>query len=548
MSESGQAQIEALLASAWIKTNAPVVMRNDDIWFLDGNTGWTVNCHGQILKTCDAGESWTEQAHFGDIWLRCIGFATDRIGWVGTVGGRGDAGAPNLGNRLLATQDGGASWTWVDLPDAAPRRICGLCVVDEQNIYLSGTNFPGEAPGVMKSSDGGASWQSIPLDDHASMLIDVFFRSASEGWVVGGRDALQIPGRIADRSDVIPVVLHTQDGGTSWTNVAGAPDLVRQFPRGEWGWKIQYLAPSTLLVSLENELDGAILRSDDAGVTWNRLKINDRQRNSNLEGIGFLTPEIGWVGGWGDQNGLSGASSASSDGGLNWRDANEIGRNLNRFRFIGDPVHSVFASGDGVYRLAAGQVAPKRAAAARPATATEPFPVALDVPPGTRTLLVTVWNRFGNLVCTLADATNPAPGAANIAWDMRDAAGERVTPGPYFIRVSVDQASSAVLLTVLHQGAATALPARAAPAPNPGPSIGSHLSVPGFAHDIKPLFREFDRTAMLQAFDLWDHATVAAKAELILTRLVDGTMPCDGRWDDGRLALFRRWIETGMAA
>lgn len=545
MTNTGQAQMEALLASSWVKTNAPVVMRNDDIWFLDGNNGWTVNCHGQILKTTDAGDHWTEQFHVPDIWLRCIGFATDQIGWVGTVGGRGDDGAPTLAKRLLATRDGGASWAWVDLPAAVPGRICGLSVADATTIYLSGTNNPAEPPGLMKSSDGGTSWQAIPMAAHASMLIDVFFRNASEGWVVGGRDALQIPGRVVDRNDMIPVVLHTSDGGATWTNLAGAPDLVRQFPRGEWGWKIQFLPPSTLVVALENERDGAILRSDDNGATWARLKINDAQRNSNLEGIGFLTPEIGWIGGWGDQDGITGATSATSDGGLNWRNANEVGRNLNRFRFIGDPVHSVFASGDGVYRLAPGQTAVMPPATPRTVPA-DPYRLDFTIPAGAGTLLVTVWNRFGSLVRTLADSTGPAAGATSIAWDIKDAAGNRVPPGPHFIRVTIDQTSFAVLLAVSHAGAAATLPAHPAASPTPPP--GGHApATPGFAADIRPLFRDFDRQAMVQAFDLFDYATVKARAGHILQRLADGTMPCDARWDDARIALFRRWMDSGMA-
>jgi hypothetical protein len=33
----------------------------------------------------------------------------------------------------------------------------------------------------------------------------------------------------------------------------------------------------------------------------------------------------------------AGLSSATTDGGRNWQDANDIGRFINRFRFFGDP-------------------------------------------------------------------------------------------------------------------------------------------------------------------------------------------------------------------
>ena len=70
----------------------------------------------------------------------------------------------------------------------------------------------------------------------------------------------------------------------------------------------------------------------------------------------------------------------------------------------------------------------------------------------------------------------------------------------------------------------------------------------GFAHDIKPLFREGDRRSMRFAFDLWSHEDVAAHADAVLERLRAGTMPCDGAWPEDRVAVFERWIESGKAA
>jgi hypothetical protein len=73
-------------------------------------------------------------------------------------------------------------------------------------------------------------------------------------------------------------------------------------------------------------------------------------------------------------------------------------------------------------------------------------------------------------------------------------------------------------------------------------------SMPSFARDIRPLFRESDRESMDFAFDLWDYHDVSAHAEDILERLTDGTMPCDGEWPEEQVARFRRWVEAGMPA
>jgi hypothetical protein len=76
----------------------------------------------------------------------------------------------------------------------------------------------------------------------------------------------------------------------------------------------------------------------------------------------------------------------------------------------------------------------------------------------------------------------------------------------------------------------------------------TNISAPGFAHDIRPLFREDDKEAMEYIFNLWDYNDVCAQAENILERLEDGSMPCDGEWPPEQIELFRHWIAAGMPA
>ena len=68
---------------------------------------------------------------------------------------------------------------------------------------------------------------------------------------------------------------------------------------------------------------------------------------------------------------------------------------------------------------------------------------------------------------------------------------------------------------------------------------------PGFARDIRPLFRDEDVDSMRFAFDLRDYDDVKANAAAIYERLDDGTMPCDGAWPRERVDLFRRWVDDG---
>ena len=129
----------------------------------------------------------------------------------------------------------------------------------------------------------------------------------------------------------------------------------------EWGWKIQFLDRNVGFVSVECFDLGVILATEDGGVTWERRVVNDPQGNANIEGVGFfLTKRWVGVGGWGDRDFQGGCSSATVDGGNTWRDANEIGRFINRFRFIGRPPIVGYASGDTVYKYSSD--APERGA------------------------------------------------------------------------------------------------------------------------------------------------------------------------------------------
>jgi hypothetical protein len=66
-----------------------------------------------------------------------------------------------------------------------------------------------------------------------------------------------------------------------------------------------------------------------------------------------------------------------------------------------------------------------------------------------------------------------------------------------------------------------------------------------FETDIKPLFRERDRVAMLKAFDLWSYDDVRIHAPQIAQQLQNGTMPCDGPWPAEDVTKFANWLSGG---
>lgn len=407
----------------WRKTNAPIATsRTDDIWFVSPDEGWAVNSNGQIIKTEDGGRSWTQQHADASAYLRCVGFAGNRIGWVGSI---------SATKRMFATRDG-VHWSLVENLPPAPRKVCGLSVVNDKVVYGSGTNDPRDAPAILKTTDGGATWTMIDMRAHASLLVDIHFDTPDRGWVVGGRAT--VSGQPVTRAMVQPVVLFTQDGGASWTDLV--PDK-SAFPMGEWGWKIFFVDDRVAFVSLENFTAGAILKSTDGGATWRRMKINDQQQNTNLEGVGFISEQVGWVGGWGN-------TSSTVNGGENWANANEVGRVLNRFRFFGQPVTVGYASGDTVYKysdealpLVADATLTGRVMQGAIAASAAGSHVTVDIPRGTGQFQAHLWDRFGNHL-ELAQESSPTPGKRTVSVDVKAAIDAGFSGPSAILRVAID--------------------------------------------------------------------------------------------------------------
>jgi len=69
---------------------------------------------------------------------------------------------------------------------------------------------------------------------------------------------------------------------------------------------------------------------------------------------------------------------------------------------------------------------------------------------------------------------------------------------------------------------------------------------PTFERDIKRLFRESDRAAMVDFFDLWSYGDVKANADAIVAAVRGGVMPCDAPWPSEEVNLLQRWIAGGM--
>lgn len=188
------------------------------------------------------------------------------------------------------------------------------------------------------------------------------------------------------------------------------------------------------------------------------------------------------------------------------------------------------AASAGAVRAAAGRMAQAfggpRAAAEQDADASgRP-----DLSEAERAQWISLWLRCADEVKLPADPEFRSAFAAYVAWDAA-APADAVVPAWDWGAAGPPSAQPSAGATA---EAATAEPALPAP--------GEPVS---FARHIKPLFRDKDRKSMSFAFDLWSYADVTANAAGILERIANGSMPCDGAWPAEKVAVFRRWTESG---
>jgi photosystem II stability/assembly factor-like uncharacterized protein len=287
--------------------NAPSGGRWDDVFFTDSLHGWAGGSSGMLYKTTDAGATWTSVYNSSN-YIRCVEFYDTLSGFVGT-----------LDKKFLRTTNGGQTWT--DLASTInpkPQAICGLSLVGNMDGYAVGE---WDSPGfLLKTTDGGNTWISKDMSAYANALVDVFFISPDTGFVTG-------------KSNTGATILYTTDGGASWT------EKYNSGTAGQYVWKIQRVTPLTWVGSVQTFGGGKFVKSNDGGMTWQSLSAPV----PDMQGIGFATPEHGWVGGY-----VSGFWE-TNDGGQTWNYV-QFGANFNRFYFLSPNL--AYASGSSIYKFA----------------------------------------------------------------------------------------------------------------------------------------------------------------------------------------------------
>jgi len=194
--------------------------------------------HGVILKTEDAGVTWTRigSSELPDVDLPEVR-AIDKSNALAT-------GMPSDGYGLiLKTTDGGATWQRLGTSETIPNvELTGIAAVNTLTYWVVGFNAV-----ILKTTDGGATWVSQEASNITANLSAVSALDENNAWIVG------------DTLDGYAVILHTTNGGATWTR-EGSSETV----------------PPGLIDVSAYDTDtcwacgtyGSIIRTIDGGTTW----------------------------------------------------------------------------------------------------------------------------------------------------------------------------------------------------------------------------------------------------------------------------------------
>ncbi|WP_170113121.1 YCF48-related protein [Ahniella affigens] len=265
---------------------------------------WAVGFDGKIVATRDGGSSWSVQTSGTNAWLNAVAFFDAKRGWA--VGRRG---------TIVATRDGGLSWSVQDSRTTAD--LAAVSFVDAESGWAVGVQGT-----ILVTRDGGVSWSTQDSETYTA-LTAVAFADAENGWAVGTggtilatRDggsswSVQSSGTEEDFKGVAffdasrgwavgmnGTITATQDGGARWSAQASGtrnPFSSVAFADAKRVWAVAS--------------DGTIVATQDGGARWS-VQISWAQ--SHFSSVAFSDAKRGWA------VGSNGTIFATQDGGSSW--------------------------------------------------------------------------------------------------------------------------------------------------------------------------------------------------------------------------------------
>jgi serine/threonine protein kinase len=329
---------------------------------------YAVGADGIILHSSDEGRTWTQQMKTIGLFLYFV-----------SGNGHGDVFVIGAGGVTLRSNDRGKTWT--PMPINTARNMGGVWCDGDMVMIV------GEGGSILQSEDRGDTWEEL------GGVYTAAFRS-----ICSSQDELYVVGEQG-------LIVRSSNGGQTWSqlksgtvnNLYGVWSLGQDhvFAVGEDGtflssdssrvWKVQKIRGAHNLMGIWGSslsdlyavgTEGVIVRSVDAGQSWEKLKSHTNARLCRVWGLNHKSVfAVGWAGTllhsqdngrtwqareshtsqelyavWGGRDGFlycvgaGGTILVSSDGGLRW-ELQESGLSQSIYHVWGDATR-VYICGD----------------------------------------------------------------------------------------------------------------------------------------------------------------------------------------------------------
>ena len=239
---------------------------------------------------------WTPLSSGVTARLRGLSAVSPRVAWASGSGG-----------TVIRTDDGGATWTRLAVPDSEALDFRDIDAVDDRTAYVLSIG-EGDASRIYKTADAGRTWTlQFRNTDRLAFYDAMAFRDARHGFAFSDR----VGGRL--------VIIRTDDGGAHWSRIEQGlpPALENEGAFAASGTNIAISGDRIWIATSRSR----VLRSEDDGRTWSAVStpVPDGP-SAGLFSIAFTSRDRGIVGG-GDykvEAAASGNAAVTSDGGRTW--------------------------------------------------------------------------------------------------------------------------------------------------------------------------------------------------------------------------------------
>ena len=201
-----------------------------------------------VLALAAFAPGWTPQVSGVGATLRGVSTVNDRTAWAS-----GSAGT------VLRTEDGGATWKRVTVPDAMRLDFRDVDAIDAHTVYLLSIGN-GPASRIYKTVDAGETWTLQFQNDDPKVFLDAMsFWDAAHGIVIGDSIAGQF------------CIMTTADGGKEWMRVPASalpPALPNEGAFAASGTNIAVFGSEEAWIGTGAAATARVLHTTDRGRTW----------------------------------------------------------------------------------------------------------------------------------------------------------------------------------------------------------------------------------------------------------------------------------------